>query len=848
VLAILLTLLILVIGGFVVFWDMTRGPLPQLSGQVTAAGLTDTVEIIRDDQGIPQIYASNLHDLYFAQGYTQAQDRWWQMEFFRHTGHGRIQELTGKSDAVMGSDLYIRTAGWSRAAARDLAIYDPEIVRLLEAFAAGVNAYILSRPANDLAIEYSLLGITGVNITIEPWSPVDTLVWAKVMQWDLSGNADNEEFRQTLIDTFGQAMFADYFHSWPFGRFPTIVREEDLPLTSESADAGSAAQPAVTASSSESRILAAGGLPLGTRFILGGGDGIGSNNWVVSGSRTASGRPILANDPHLSIRMPSIWYEIGLHCRPVTDACPMDVRGFTFAPTPAVIIGHNGRIAWGVTNVGPDTQDLYRLQINPENELQYRWNGEWRDMDVREETINFGNGEAPVTIRVRETHLGPVITDNQFDSETGEISGFNNENPMAFRWTALDSTRLLESVFALNQAQNWEAFRDALRLWDSPSQNFVYADVDGNIGYQMPGAIPIRAEGETGLVPSNCAEDACAWQGYIPFEQLPRIFNPERGYIVTANQAVVPLGYYSALAADLGEGPNYLFSQEWDIGYRGARISELIEASTAHTIESMAAIQGDNKLVVAEDYDAALAALTIEDATLAATRDWLLEWDHQLDQTSARAALYMMFVERLMVNLFEDQMALIDVQVAGRPYELFAAAELLNDPQNVWWDDTSTAGTETRDDILLRSLQEAESAAVTRLGDNRDSWRWGSLHTATFISNPLGLSGIDLIEGLVNRSGVETGGGHPAVNATAWNFGRSQWEVRALPSMRMLVDVGAWENSRTIHTTGQSGHPFSRHYDDMIAPWVNIEYHPMRYDRADVEAAAVETLVLAPGG
>ncbi|MCC6613728.1 MAG: penicillin acylase family protein [Anaerolineae bacterium] len=848
ILLVIVLLLVIGVGAFAL--DLTRGPLPQTNGELRAPGLRDRVEIIRDANGVPHIYASNMADLFFAQGFTQAQDRWWQMEFFRHTGNGQIQQLTGRTESLMGTDIFIRTVGWRRAAEREVANYDDETMAHMQEFANGVNAYILHRESGDLAFEYGLLGLTGVNIPIEPWTPVDTLVWAKVMQWDLGGNYDTEEYRQQFLDTLGQDMFNDFFPGWPFGDKPTIVREEDLPLTAESASAGKQMTVSASENDSEAQIVAAGGVPLGMRFILGEGEGIGSNNWVVSGSRTASGRPLLANDPHLGIQMPSIWYEIGLHCQPVSDDCPLDVTGFAFAPSPAVIIGHNANIAWGVTNVGPDTQDLYRIQVNPDNDLQYRWNGEWRDMTVYDETINFGDGAEPVTIRVRETHLGPIINDNSYDRETGEISGFNNDNPLALRWTSLDPGTLFEAVIHIDQASNWEEFRDALRLWDSPSQNFVYADVEGNIGYQTPGNMPIRAEGESGLVPTDCAEDACAWQGFIPFDDLPRIFNPERGYIATANQALVPLEYYDQVAGELGEGPNYVISQEWAVGYRGQRISELLEASTAHTIESMAAIHADNKLIPAEELAPALAALDIQDETLAEARDWMLEWDYQLHMSSARAALWMLFYRHLVADTFDDQLAAIDYGGNGNPWQLYVLARLAQDPENEWWDDTATSGTtETANDILLRALQEALGDARTQLGEDRDTWNWGALHTATFISNPLGLSGIDLIENMVNRGPVADSGGGPAVNATSWNFSRDDpFDTRSLPSMRMIVDVGAFENSQSIHTTGQSGHPFSPHYDDMIDRWRNIQYHPMLWTRDQVQSAAAETLTLVPEG
>jgi penicillin amidase len=596
------------------------------------------------------------------------------------------------------------------------------------------------------------------------------------------------------------------------------------------------------------RILAAGGMPLDSAFIFGGGSGIGSNNWVVSGERTASGRALLANDPHLSIGMPSIWYEIGLHCQPVNQSCPIDVAGFAFAPSPAVIIGHNGRIAWGVTNVGPDTQDLYRIQVNPENELQYRWNDEWRDFVVHEEILSFGDGVESVAFRVRETHLGPIINDNPIDEDTGEILGFNNHDPLALRWTSLDPGTLWQAVMGINTAQDWESFREALRSWDSPSQNFVYADVEGNIGYQTPGNFPIRAPGEDGMTPSDCADDSCVWQGYIPFDALPSVFNPERGYIVTANQALVPPGYYDLLAETLGgESEQYVMSRDWDAGWRGARINELVAASSAHTPDSMAAIQGDNKLMIAEQFTPYLRDLELADAGQVGVRDWMLEWDYQLHRDSARGAYWMLFLKHLTHDTFDDQLAPLGEAYEGAARELLALGQLLETPDSPWWDDVTTSGVvETPDQLIARALVEALAEAESRLGTNREEWRWGALHTTTFESNPLGLSGIDLIEQLVNRGPFPTSGGRVAPNATTWAFASREFVVRSAPSMRMILDVGAFDNSLASKTTGQSGHPFSPHYDDMIEDWLAIRYHPLHWSREAVEGAGVATLVLLP--
>ncbi len=839
----LFLIVLLVIVGAVVITNWTRGPLPLHDGELAVAGLQDTVEIVRDEWGIPHIYASNTYDLFFAQGFTQAQDRWWQMEFYRATGDGRLQELTGQNDSLMRSDIFIRTVGWRQAAERDFEAYSDDAKAVLQAFTDGVNAYIESRPTSQLAMEYNILGITGVNIPLRPWTPIDTLVWGKVMAWDLSGNRSEELIFDKLYNEFSEDFVLDIAPLFPFEDKPTIIFPEDLPLSEDTL----AVLESDTAAVPVGETQFAGNIAPNRRFIFGEGSGIGSNNWVVHGSKTASGMPLLANDPHLGFQMPSIWYEIGLHCRPVSDECPYEVVGFTFSPTPGVVIGHNARIAWAVTNVGWDTQDLYRIKVNPENPLQYEWNGEWRDMTVREEVIRFGDSDETVTIQVRETHLGPIINDNELD-ENGQPMGFNNENPLAFRWTAYEPGTVFEAVMRLNRASNWEEFREALRYWDTPAQNVIYADVEGNIGYQTPGNVPIRANGHTGVLPVDGTTDAYEWLGYVPFDELPRIFNPERGYIATANQALVPPEYYEQLAENLadqfGEDANYVFDLYWDYGYRGERIVELLEAEDAHTIATMQAIQGDNKIISAEELLPLIADIDFGDEQLNAMRDWLLDWDYQMHMDSPRAAFYAYFWVALLDNTFTDQYKDI-IEISGTTREMWAMYLLSQEPEHVLWDDVNTDVVETRDDILVRAFREAYDNAVAALGGNRDDWRWGDIHTTAFTSNPLGLSGIGLIENMVNRGPVATSGSTATVNAANWDAAEGFF-VNSGASMRMIVDLGDFDNSLAINTTGQSGHPFSEHYGDMIDMWRNIEYHPMLWSAEPIEAAASARLVLKP--
>jgi penicillin G amidase len=855
-LVLLLVFVVALVGGLVVYNKWTQGPLPQLAGEITinaasadagaqaASGLEAQVEIIRDTWGIPHIYASTPHDLFFAQGYVQAQDRWWQMEFWRHIGAGRIEELTGKRESVFGQDVFIRMVGWYRAAERDVAeVYDAETLKLLQAFADGVNNYISSRDKSQLALQYNLLGVTGVDIEVKPWTIADSVVWVKVMAWDLSDKLDDLT-RSEVAGNISEAMLNDYQIAWPYGEKPTVIQPEDLPITDST----------LTASNDSAGIVGlntqlGGNVSPDIAFAFGKGEGIGSNSWVVDGEHSVTGKPILANDPHLGIQMPSIWYEVGLHCQPVTDECPYDVRGYALSAIPGVVLGHNANIAWGFTNVGPDVNDLYTIKVNPENPLQYEWDGEWRDMTVHDEIINFGNGKPAVTIQVRETHLGPIINDHDI-GEDGELQGFNNENPMAYRWTALDPSETLHAIFLLDTATNWEEFREAASLFNVPSQTLLYADTEGNIGLQIPGTIPVRAAGHNGLLPVDGSTSDYEWKGFVPFDDLPRVFNPERGYIATANQAIVPLEYYEQLkeklSGEFGEDSIYDFDQDWDYGYRGQRIVELLEATDKHSIDSFETIQADTKSISAEEIMPFLAELDFGDAKYNDARDWLAGWNFQFDMDSPQAGLYGYFWTSLMHNLYDDQLGEA-LQADGSSMNMWGTFQLMDAPNNEWWDDSTTDVTETRDEIIIRSFKEAFDKISADHGTDREKWLWGSIHTATFVSDPLGQSGIGPIENLVNRGPVAVGGSGSTIRSTSWNTAEGTYGVNSLSSMRTIYDLGDLANSVNMHTTGQSGHPFSPHYGDMIDPWRNVEYKPMTFTREQVEAAESSILILKPG-
>jgi penicillin amidase len=763
------------------------------------------------------------------------------MEFSRHTGLGRISELVGDNEDALNNDIFIRTLGWNRAAQANLETIGVDTRAALDSFSAGVNAYLAGKSGGDLAVEYSLLGVTGVSIPVEPWQPLHSLAWAQVMAWGLSGNMDNEIGWVNFTADYGreqtEAMGEYLAPAYPDDH-PTILTEDDLPV--EPAPVTTQRTPVLTIDLSgvETRLM---GAPpdLGKEF------GLGSNNWVVSGDLTSTGLPILANDPHLAAQMPSIWYESGLHCIDVSPDCPYDVVGFSFPGVPGIIVGRNANIAWGVTNATIDTQDLYVIETDPENDTRYRVDGEWQDMQVLNETIHVGGGKPDRIIRVRLTRFGPIVTDSAFYEASADKAG----KPLALRWTALSEPGdLLGAVLGLDRAVDWESFRSALANWAWPAQNFVYADAQGNIGYQLPGLHPVRAAGNNGETPVDGSVSANEWRGFIPFEDLPRIFNPARGYIVTANNQIVPDEYYAQLAARLGDqfgaDATYTFGVGFDRGYRAARITQLIEAaSTAKlSVDTMRAIQADAYDLTAQALLPSALALDYGTDVPAEAIAWMREWDYQMDMDSGQAALYGAYWVNLIRRIWNDELGFI----TGGSTVSLGMSQLLAQPDSALWDDTTTADrVETRDEIVRAAFVDAFNELKGRLGENFRMWRWGDIHTTSFVSNPLGVSGISLIEDYVNGGPVRTSGSNETINRSAWEP-ESPYAVGSLSSMRMIVDMADPDGGLWIHTTGQSGHPASLYYREMIERWRNVQYDRLRFTRAAVEGAAANRLTLQP--
>ncbi len=808
---------------------------PQIDGEIQLEGLDGPVDVYRDSVGIPHIYATTQHDLFFAQGYIHAQDRFWQMDFWRHVGSGRIAEMF---PSQADTDAFLRTLGWRVTAEQEYELLDAESKALVNAYTAGVNSYIEGKDAVDLSLEYALLGlpILAPDYKIEPWTPVHSLTWGKAMAWDLRGNMGEEIERAVLMKTLTPEQVAELFPEYPSDH-PVIVNKiggETVARNATPAAAFNIPDDVLATLQNNVSLLDVALGPLG--------DGVGSNSWAVSGSLTSTGEPLLANDPHLGIQMPSIWYQVHLECRPVSDACPYNVAGFSFPGVPGVVIGHNEQIAWGFTNVGPDVMDLYIERVNPENPNQYEVNGEWVDFETREEIIHVAGGE-PISHTVRLTRHGPVISDDygplKDKGEAGdeEFVPFKDragvdlpeQYVIALQWTALAPSTPFKAIWGFDKAKNWDEFREAAKDFHVPPQNLIYADVNGNIAYQMPGDIPIRAKGD-GTLPVPGWTDEYEWTGYLPFEELPYTVNPAEGYIVTANNRVPPFDY-----------PNWI-TYDWDYGFRAQRIVDMIQDAPGKIdIAYIQQMQGDSFDAVAAQY----VPILLETEGLSEKHASLLTgWDYQDSIDSSAAAMFNAFWRRMLKNTFNDEMPEERYYPDGGSRWNEVMRHM--DESSRWWDDTSTTEVvETREEIIKKSFAEGVSELEEKFGSDTSKWKWGDMHASTFRNGTLGESGIGLIEDLFNRGPFPTGGGEAIVNATGWSV-RDGYETNWLPSMRMIVDLGVLSNSVTVHTTGQSGHAYHPHYIDLAPLWANIEYYPMLWEQSAIVADAEGHLVLTP--
>jgi penicillin G amidase len=940
-LVILLVLLVVVgtVGGGWYGVRTVRESFPQTTGTLQLPGLQGQVTVVRDSKGIPQIYASSAADLFLAQGYVQAQDRFWQMDVDRHITSGTLASMfgAGKNDANVQSDAFIQTMDWRGVAQKE---YDTELSSAtkgyLQDFSAGVNAWLKQHPGGaGASLEYAMLGAAHSGYTPAAWTPVDSVSWLKAMAWDLSGNMQQEIDRSLLSQSLSATQIAQLYPAYPTAN-GTIVDTGTVsdptsskkavyhPAAADSAGAsadttayttanggkggqsgksglgGKAGQGGKTVSQSQTGSTVQGLTGAATQLaanidsvpsLLGQpGQGIGSNSWVVSGKYTTSGKPLLADDPHLTPGLPSVWEQMGLHCTTLSAACPFDVTGFTFPGMPGVVIGHNQSISWGFTNLGADVEDLYLEQVTGPN--SYAYDNGTLQFTTRTAIIAVAGGPAQ-TITVRSTASGmPIISDHdaleqsvgQNAPVTGAAPPRGNGYAIALDWTALTPGKTMDSVFALDQATDFSQFRAAAADFDVPGQNMVYADASGasgNIGYTATGQIPIRASGDNGSYPEPGWSSAYVWKGSIPTAALPYVENPAAGYIVAANQPVVNSGY------------PYLITEDWDYGIRARQITDLIQSKIADngkiSPDDMSGMQMDDTSVMARTLVPYLLNVKLSGGPYYTDAQALLkDWNDDQDSGSAAAAYYNAVWSNLLHLAFDEkfpasvrattdcvmQPVTADVpadglngptkmesvcglrtpdqaQPDGGDQWMTVVSNLLTQPNSSWWSYTYNNGQQVtgRDNLLAEAMKDARMQLTSLMGKNMASWSWGRIHTLTLNESTLGTDGTSplstLEHKLLDRGPYQLDGGSAAVDATGWNASAG-FQVDWAPSMRMVVDLSNFDNSEWINIGGASGQPYDAHYNDQTQLWADGDLLTWAYSKSAVQAAGVDTLTLTP--
>ncbi len=863
----LAVLVVVAVAASVLGVGLSRRSFPQAEGEVTVASLDGRVDVLRDEQGVAHIYADTPADLFRGQGYVAAQDRFFQMDLRRHITAGRLSELVGSGGVE--TDTVIRTMGWRQVAEEELGMLDPSTRQYLQAYAAGVNDYLEEKSPSQISLEYVVLGQSVPDYQIEEWDELDSLTWLKAMAWDLRGNYTDELTRSRLAGQVPLAQLNDLYPDYDYemnapilssnewrpkavaapteesrGGTDGTVDPEAEPSAPTPGRTGSTLQDLAAATAYDQTVEALAAVPP----LVAVGEGVGSNSWVVSGDHTESGKPLLANDPHLGVTQPGVWLQAGLHCREVTAECPFDVTGYTFAGFPGVIIGHNQSVAWGFTNLDPDVTDFY---LEDTDGTDYRRGTETVPVETRSETISVAGGD-DVEILVRSTEHGPILSDVLTPiAQVGvnpPLSGIESRGRYAvsMAWTGLVPSPTADAVFALNTATDWDSFRDAAKLFAAPAQNMIYADTEGNIGYQAPGMVPIRESSTSGAVPgywpSPGWDAAYDWKGFVPFEQMPFVLNPEDGVIVAANQAVA-------------QSRRPFLTTEWDQGYRSQRIADLLATEMAKGpigVDTMTDIQYDSYNSFADTLIPYLLDVNIGNDPFYTEPAELLEtWNRGApagDGEQGSAAMYYYAVWANVLTLTVDDELPLDLQVSGNSRSMHVVANLLQDPENSWWDDQRTAGiVESRDTILRQAMLDARLQLTADISKNPDDWQWGRLHTLTARHQVLGEDPVpNIVQSAFNLGPFPMPGGSALVNANNWDAGADEFDVTAAPSMRMVVDLDDLDNSVWVNQGGNSGHVFHRNYDDQVQPWIDGETYAWPHSAQAVEESTELRLSLVP--
>jgi len=785
-LVILVLIVIAISGGLFLFIDITRGAVPKYDGELAIKGLSDEITVYTDDRGMPHIYAENEHDLYFATGYVMARERLWFMDFIRRVTMGRLSEVLGED--LVQTDKFLRCLEMTAKSKMVLSNAEPEVIAYLQAFADGVNAY-MEAAGRKLPPEFRILSYKP-----DPWKLEDMANIIVYMGWDLaSDNLTSDIFYHRLVQKLGIEKASVLIPDWNAVNsvvFPDYKLEESL------------FKEAREFISSMEKVNALGIVPFS-----------GSNNWAVSGKRTETGKPILSNDMHLGLNAPGIWFQ--MH-----QVIPgkLNVTGVAVPGRPFIVAGHIERIAWGMTNLMVDDIDLFAEKINPENVNQYFFNGEWKDMCVKTEIINIKGGKKD-SIIIRYTHRGPII------------SGYQKINDVALsmRWSGYDNSDEIRTVSLLNRAKGWEDFQSAITTFRSISQNFVYADIDGNIGLHTGGGIPIRKG--NGVLIRNGETDESDWKGFVPFNQLPFSFNPEKGYVSSANNRTVIEGY------------PYYISSGFALPYRINRIRQMLEEKEQYTINDFKRMITDQHSNYAELMTPFILKLNDRKSELTEAEvralDSFTGWDFGMHEDMVAPSVFEYFRSSLGKNLLADELDELFGSLYGVARDYYIYRILTTGPDE-WVDNVDTPEKETWDDIILKSFRECILLMTEKHGGDQSEWEWGKIHKFT-IQHPLGSVKLLAKVFVLNSETFTVGGSNHTVCPYSYGAG---FLVNHGASERHIFNTANWDESYTVIPTGASGVPASEFYLSQAKTYIENRFYKDAFTDSAVKEAAKYTLKL----
>ncbi|KAF0248498.1 MAG: penicillin amidase, partial [bacterium] len=798
----------------VTYDSWTKNALSQTEGEVKVKGLSQEVTIRRDKWGIPYVTAKNIKDVAFAQGYATAQDRLWQMDLLRRAAKGELSAVLGAGDknSTLEVDKLHRSLGLKRAVEKDLPQLPQELQQMLSAYSQGVNAYLESHQ-DKLPFEFNLLGYKP-----DPWQASDSLAIGKLMAISLTGTWKFDLMRAELQEKLDKKVYQMLFDENSQFNQPVF----DLELAkNKPTDENDKVVPKAKAETSYSKLpvinpelfeIAKEKNTALSDLILNSSEAmIGSNNWVISGKLTDTGKPLLANDPHQGLSLPAIWYQIYLRATDGSYAA----AGVSVIGAPGIVIGHNDYIAWGATNVMADVQDVYIEEFDPNNPTRYRVGSEWRDAEVIKEQIQVR--ESPLSSKTKIIEHEIVITRH------GPIVASTKGQKLALRWTGIDAPSEFPVTFKLNQARNWQDFCDALKDAAVPLINYVYGDKEGNIGYYAVGRIPIRATGDGALPYDGRTEDG-EWKGFIPFEDLPHLYNPENGYIATANQKLVNDKY------------PYRISNDWVPPYRGHRIYQLLSEKKQFTLQDMHTLHGDVYAIPTKffaDQVVKMAANHKNDVAWQEMEKELNNWDGKLTIESRAATIAITMRKKFTEDFLSSWLG--DLRST---YTWYSRSVVVDHAIANWSTEFLPSKYKDFDMMVINSYQATIKELNSTLGNDRSKWNYAATNKFSF-NHPI--AKISVLKSLLNSGEVTVGGSSHTINCNDTNPERV-WG----PSMRMVISLDDLDKTTLAVVPGASGQVASSHYLDQITDWVNLQPHSFPFSEKNVESISDNKLTLIP--